>query len=403
MTISLYDDDVFTVEAILDPWPHYAALRELGPVVRLGPQDVLAVTRYDDVRAVLADHETFISGEGVLFSDIANELTRGTTLASDPPLHNLLRKVVAHRLTPRALREQVEYVATKAREVIQEALRRQADEEQIDGVADIAQAMPLAVVPDFIGFPDDARARLLTWARAGSETGGPVSERTPAAAMVARELGAYAESLVASRQLLPGTLGADVLAAADRGEVELSQCPALLIDYFGPALETTISAIGSALALFAQNPKQWQMLRERPELVAAAFNEVVRLESPLRAFTRVAARDAMIDGVPVPAGSRVAVFFASANLDERKWDRPERFDITRDNADHLGLGYGIHGCAGQGLARLEFTHIITGLADQVDRIEFAGTPQRAVHSMLRAWDHLPLRLHTTTLSAEATA
>ena len=117
----------------------------------------------------------------------------------------------------------------------------------MDGVVDIAQAMPLAVVPDFIGFPDDARDHLLTWARAGSETGGPVSERTHAAAQIAQQLGAYAEELVANRRLIKGTLGGDLLEAADRGEAPLAQCPALLIDYFGPALETTISAIGSAL------------------------------------------------------------------------------------------------------------------------------------------------------------
>ena len=100
MDAVVYDGDVFDDVGILDPWPHYAAMRDLGSVVMLARQEMLAVTRYDDVRAVLADHETFKSGDGVLFSDIANELTRGTTLASDPPEHDLLRRVVAHQLTP---------------------------------------------------------------------------------------------------------------------------------------------------------------------------------------------------------------------------------------------------------------------------------------------------------------
>jgi cytochrome P450 len=255
--------------------------------------------------------------------------------------------------------------------------------------------MPMSVVPDFVGFPEDCRPHLLTWAKGAVEAGAPVSDRTPAAVAAATELGGYAAQLVERRGLLPGSLGDDVLAAADRGEVSAEQCPALLLDYFGPSLETTISALGSALALFAQHPDQWDLLRADPTLVGGAFNEVVRLESPLRGFTRVAARDAEIGGIPVPAGARVLVLFASANRDERKWDRPDEFDITRENADHLGLGYGVHGCAGQGLARLEVGGVLTHLARRATRLELTGEPVRWISGLVRAYTSLPLRLHTT--------
>ena len=118
----------------------------------------------------------------------------------------------------------------------------------------------------------------------------------------------------------------------------------------------------------------------------------VRLESPLRAFTRVAATDTQIDGVAVPAGSRVAVFYASANRDERKWTDPDTFDITRDCADQLGLGYGEHGCAGQGLARLEVTALLSRLARSVRRIEPAGAPVVSVASIVRSYAELPVSL-----------
>jgi cytochrome P450 len=401
--LPVYEPDVFAPAAIDDPWSHYRRMRDLGPVVWLAAPGIPAVTRYDGVRAVLADHETFRSGQGVLFTQVANQMTRGTTLASDPPLHDTLRRVVAHRLTPRALRDQRDMVQAKADEVVAHALRIQAGRGAVDGVADIAQAMPLAVVPDFLGFPEDARGRLLDWASGAIEAGGPGSERTPRAVELASELGAYTHDLVEREGLLPGSLGADVLAAADRGEIEHEQCAALLLDYFGPSLETTISALGSALALFSQHPAQWQLLREDPSLVAGAFNEVVRLESPLRAFTRLTSRDTVIDGTPVPAGTRVAVFFASANRDERRWDRPDEFDIRRDNNGHLGLGYGVHGCAGQGLARLEFSAVMTRLAGSVTRLEPAGQPTRVISSLLRAWSSLPLRLHAATPAATGTA
>jgi cytochrome P450 len=389
-SIPTYEGDLFDSDGILEPYGHYRAIRDLGPVVRLAGPDLLAVGRYDDVRTVLADHDTFVSGEGVLLNYIANELTRGTTLASDPPLHDHLRSVVAHRLTPRALRDQRSAIEAKADDLVARILR----EDVVDGVTDIAQAMPLSVVPDFLGFPEECRPHLLTWAKGAVEAGAPFSERTPAAVAAATELGGYATQLVETRGPLPGSLGDDVLAAADRGEVTREQCPALLLDYFGPSLETTISALGSALGLFARHPDQWDLLRADPARAGGAFNEVVRLESPLRGFTRVASRDAEVGGVPVPAGSRVLVLFASANRDERTWDRPGDFDITRDNAHHLGLGYGVHGCAGQGLARLEVGSVLTALARSVTRIEPAGEPVRWVAGLVRAWSSLPLRLRT---------
>lgn len=385
-----FDIDLFSEPAIVDPYPLYRRLRDLGPVVRLSAQQIYAVGRYDEVRAVLADDNTFVSGQGVLFNDLSNELMRGAILTSDEPEHEHLRQVVAHRLTPRALREERASIEAKANALVTALLGR---DEVLDAVTDIAQAMPMSVVPDFLGFPQDCRDRLIGWAVAGLEAGGPPSDRHAASLPSAIELREYLGNLVAERRTIPGSLGDDLLAAADRGEVPMDRCPALMIDYFGPSLETTISALGSAIVLFAQHPDQWDLLRANPDLAGSAFNEVIRLESPLRAFTRVAGRDTEIGECPLPRGSRVAVFFASANRDERKWDRPDEFDITRENADHVALGYGVHGCAGQGLARLEITSVLTRLARSVARLELAGEPRPVVNSMVRAYASVPVRLH----------
>jgi cytochrome P450 len=99
-----------------------------------------------------------------------------------------------------------------------------------------------------------------------------------------------------------------------------------------------------------------------------------------------------IDGFTVAEGSRIAVFFASANHDERKWDRPEVFDITRSNADHLALGYGVHSCAGQGLSRLEITAVLTRLARSVARIEPAGDFTLTVNALVRSHASIPVRI-----------
>ncbi|MFE7277342.1 MULTISPECIES: cytochrome P450 [Streptomyces] len=388
--VPAFDADLFSDEAVVAPYQLYRRLRDVGPVAYLSRQQVYAVGRYDEVRGVLADDETFLSGQGVAFNGAINDLMRGATLTSDGAEHEHLRQVVAHRLTPRALREERSSIDAKAEALVNALLER---DEVLDGVTDIAQAMPMSVVPDFIGFPDDSRDQLIGWAVAALDAFGPPSERHAVSFPKALELSAYIGGAVEQRRMAPGSLGHELLAAADRGEVPMSKCPMLMVDYFAPSLETTISALGSAIALFSQHPDQWDLLRENPDLAASAFNEAIRLESPLRAFTRIVARDTEIGGHPLPEGARIAVFFASANRDERKWDRPDEFDITRQNADHVALGYGAHGCAGQGLARLEITSVLTRLARSVARIEPVGEARPIVHPIIRSYTSVPVRLH----------
>jgi len=146
------------------------------------------------------------------------------------------------------------------------------------------------------------------------------------------------------------------------------------------------------LALFATHPDQWDLLRAEPSLMPNAINEVLRYESPLRAFTRKAARPTVIADVSVPAGARILVLYASANRDEREWSDPHTFDIRRDANRQLGFGHGTHACAGQGLARLEMQAMLGALLDRVERIELAGEPTWALNNIIRCHERLPLRL-----------
>jgi cytochrome P450 len=165
-----------------------------------------------------------------------------------------------------------------------------------------------------------------------------------------------------------------------------------MIDYLVPSLDTTISGIASALALFASHPDQWDALRAEPSLLPNAINEVLRYDSPLRAFTRKSLQQTEIAGVDIPAGSRVLVLYASANRDEQEWTYPDVFDIRRNATRHLGFGHGTHACAGQGLARLEMHAMLTALMQQVSRIELAGEPTWALNNIIRCYERLPLRL-----------
>jgi cytochrome P450 len=388
LTIPSYSPDVYSRAAILDPYPHYERLRELGPVVRLAKQGALAVTRYADCKQVLLDDSTFVSGKGVSLNPVVNRLSRGTTLNSDGDEHDRRRRALAHRLTPKALRSMRAEVEQRADDVVAAAVERG----HVDGVADVAEALPTSFVPDLIGWPQEGRENLLRWAGATFDALGPLNAQSARTAPSALGMMLFARSVVRRGEMLPGSMGADLMQMVHSGEMQRSECPALMIDYLAPSLDTTISAIASSLMLLARHPEQWQALRADPSLIPQAVNEVVRIESPLRAFSRYVAADAEIGGVPVAAGDRVVVFYASANRDARRWDDPDRFDVTRDAAQQLGFGQGAHGCAGQGLARLEAQSILKALAARVERIELVGTPVWGVNNIIHKLDRLPLRL-----------
>ncbi|GAA4790060.1 cytochrome P450 [Actinomycetospora chlora] len=385
-----YDADVYTDAALLEPYEHYRALRELGPAVYLTAHDAWAVARYDDAKAVLAAPEVFRSASGIALNEPANAAILGCTLASDGEHHAHLRRIVAHRLTPRALRP-VRHTVTEAAEELVAGLVARGS---FDAVGDLARALPLSVVPDFIGWPEEGREHLLRWAGANFDSFGPLNERARAALPQCGEMAAYGAALVRDGNVLPGSLGAGVLEARDRGEVTEEQAMMLMLDYLAPSLDTTISAVGSAIWLLGTHPEQWDRLRAEPGLIPNAVQEIVRLESPIRGFGRLAARDTEIGGVAVPAGSRVLVLYASANRDERHFADPDVFDVARPEApEQLGFGYGEHGCAGQGLAKMEVAALLEALARTVTRFEL-GRPERGLNNLIRAFSSVPVRVHT---------
>jgi cytochrome P450 len=260
--VPAYEPDLYATQAIVDPHPHYARLRRLGPVVWLTKQRVYALPRYAECKAVLRDDTTFISGEGVGLNRVFNRLSRGTTLNSDGDEHDQRRKLVAHRLLPRALRTMSDVVTRQAEQLVAEAVRRQ----HVDGVTDLATALPLSVVPDLVGWPEDGRQHLLRWGGATFDVLGPPNRYALKSMPASLQMLRFSKDVVRRRSVIRASMGHDVLAAADAGKLRRSECSALMIDYLVPSLDTTISGIASALALFASHPDQWDALRAEPSL-----------------------------------------------------------------------------------------------------------------------------------------
>jgi cytochrome P450 len=383
----IYDVDLYSDEVLRDPYPHYKALRELGAVVWLPRNGLHAVARFEDVRAALRNPAVFSSAQGVAANDHVNTISRGTTLASDAPLHDRLRAIVAAPLLPRALEEIAPQIRTEARRLVDELV----DRGQFDAVSDLAQHLPLTIVSKLVGLEDHGRSSMLRWAAATFNVLGSMNARACTALKDVQEMRAYLGGDEIRSRLRSGSWGDRIFAAADRGEVEPERCPVLMRDYLGPSLDTTIFATANLVLLFGRHPAQWDLVRNDPPLIPNAINEALRLESPVRGFTRHLAADATIGGLTIPRESRLLLLYASANRDERKWQDPERFDVKRRANDHLGFGNGTHMCAGLHLARLEMTALLEVLVERVAGFEI-GEPVLALNNVLRGLASLPVRV-----------
>jgi cytochrome P450 len=339
------------------------------------------------VFAALRDHDRFSSASGVGLNDVMNDATKGgSVLCTDPPEHDNLRRILGSRLTPRALRGHSEDFLRRAHLLADELVEKGS----FDAVADFASAFPLSVVPDLLGVPYDGREHLLRWASAAFQAEGPMNERTQSSLPDLQEFLGYITGVAGEQKLASGSWGHQMLLEARAGEIDEKMLPPLLLDYLGPSIDTTISALSTAIWQFALHPDQWDALRSDRTLIANVVNEAVRLEAPIRGFGRHLTHDFDADGVTLAAGDWVFVSYASANRDERRWENPGRFDIHRDTAGHVGFGSGIHSCVGQGLAKLEATALFTALADKVTRFELTGEPVWNVHNILRGIATLPV-------------
>jgi cytochrome P450 len=394
--IPTYDVDLFADDALAEPYEHYRRLRDLGPVVWLSAHDIYAVARYADVRSVLENPEVFCSGQGVGFNDFINAIGLGTTLMSDGEQHQRLRSVILRPLTPKALAQ----LRPKAQALADRLADQLVTLGVFDAVPDLAEVLPSTWVPELLGWPDDARERLIDWGGANFDALGPPNARADAAGAGLMEMANYASHL-AQTTLPEGSMAAGILVAAARGELDQAQCPLAIIDYLAPSLDTTISALGNAIWLFATHPHQWELLRRDHDRVKHAFNEVLRMETPISSFTRVTTQPIEIDGVEVPAGARVMVSYASANRDERHWDDADVFDIARNSAGQIAFGYGDHACAGMGLARLEGAAVLGALVERVERFELTAPPVRKLNNLIRSFASLPTAVYPTATGSRS--
>jgi cytochrome P450 len=385
------DIDPFSDQFLAEPYSDHEALREAGPVVWLEQYEIYASARHAEVQAALQDWRTFSSAAGVGLVDFRKEKPfrpPSLVLEADPPLHERTRPVLALALSPATLRELRPTFEAEAHALVDRLVSRGT----FDGVTDLAEVYPIRVFADALGLCEEGRENLLPYAALVFNAFGPrnhLFEETMRGAEAAR---GWVMKQCNRDALRPGSLGARVFAAADRGEVSEEEAGLLVRSLLSAGLDTTVYALGNALFALATHPEAWARLRAQPELARMAFEETLRFESSVQTFFSTTTIATELGGVELPAGAKILLFLGAANRDPSRWEEPDRFDIARKAAGHVAFGYGIHSCVGQMVARLEGEITLKALAERANGVELAGAPVRRLNNTLRGLSRLPLRV-----------
>jgi cytochrome P450 len=390
-TTSISMIDPFSREFLGNPYPFHKELREAGPVVWLDRYGIWAMARYEEVRACLMNWKTFCSSAGVGLSDFRKETPwrpPSIILEADPPLHTRTRAVLTRILSAAAMKKLWTTFEQDAIRLLDALVQRGA----FDAVKDLAEVYPLKVFPDAVGLAEEGRENLLPYGNMAFNAFGPRNDLFHQAMANAQPIVSWIISRCQRAALAPGGLGAQIYAAADAGELTEDEASLLVRSFLTAGLDTTVVGLGNALFCFAQHPEQWQRLRQEPTLARAAFDEVLRYESPVQTFFRTTTCPVEVAGVQLGEGEKVLLFLAAANRDARRWENPDRFDITRQASGHLAFGVGIHGCVGMAVARLEAEIVLSLLARKVEAIELDGEPERRLNNTLRGLARLPIRV-----------
>nr|WP_243850835.1 cytochrome P450 [Modestobacter marinus] len=373
------------------------------PYIEPGP-GYHAVTRYADVEAISCRPALFSSGSGaVSIADMPPDLNEfyGSLISMDDPRHGKIRRIVAKAFTPRVLEDLVGNVQAVADDVVARARRTAEDGDgTIDVVADLAAPIPLRVICDMMGIPDDDRAMVLQQSNVILSGGDPElvqSEEQMVTAFLkaGEELAGLMARLAAERHAHPADdlTTALVSTEVDGERLTRQEIASFFILLLVAGNETTRNAISQGVLALSEHPAERDRWAADPGLTRTAVEEVVRWTSPITWMRRTATQDVELSGQSFPAGSKFLLFYGAANRDPAVFPDPHRFDLARDPNPHVGFGSrGPHFCLGAHLARREIGVAFRAFADQLPDLEVVGPPARLESSFVNGLKRLPARL-----------
>lgn len=398
MTKSKLVFDPFSHEYFNDPFDIYRRMRDEAPLYYNEEEDFYALTRHVDVAAAFKDFDTYSSARGCDLAMVrSDEPPQKSIIFMDPPEHRHMRSLLNKAFTPRAIRAQ--------RDTITEQVERYlnaVDPTHFDVVQDFSGPFPVEVITRMAGVPEEYRQQVRHWIDASlyREPGKP--DMGDAGMQATIETAMYYYELIQERRARPQddmiTRLIDAEIPDDDGrmrrldDLEITGFATLL---GGAGAETVTKLVGNAMVLFARHPEQWQKLLDDRSKVPNAVEELLRFEGPVQYNVRYTLKEAFTSGGTIPAGKAVFLIGAAANRDSAAFTDADTFDIDRDltEAQHLGLGYGIHSCLGAALARMESTIALERLLDFMPRYEVDWDGLQRVHMQnVAGWSHVPVRV-----------
>ncbi|MDE2670502.1 MAG: cytochrome P450 [Chloroflexota bacterium] len=385
-------------EYIADPYPTYRKLRERDPYHESRLTGMLIVSRYEDVDAILRDHRRFRNSDrdwvrdSLVNTSIRRELTP-SLLSLDPPDHTRLRGLVNRAFTPRVMARMEDHVRATAHALLDEV----GDSNEFDLMSNLATLLPMVVIAEMIGVPTDDRQRFKTWSDRFARVLEPnlTAEEGRLVLETADEFERYFAPTIEERRREPREDLVSRLAQAEEDGQKLTneetQVTLRLLLVAGN--ETTTNLIGNGLRALLQHPEQLQLLREQPELIPNAIEELLRYDAPVQLDGRYLAEDVEIGGKIAKKNSRIGLTIGGANRDPEQFSDPDRLDLTREETVNISFGRGIHHCLGAPLARLEGRIAFEVLLERFDEIEFGSQePVYKPNIVLRGLRQFPIQV-----------
>jgi cytochrome P450 len=376
------------------PYEAFSKLRRQAPVAwhpyKDGP-GFLALTGYDEVQAVSRDSETWSSQiNGIVFEPPTPEQQAAVELmmlTMDPPRHTEFRKLINKGFAPRQVARLNAHIADLARQIVDDVI----EQGECDFANDVAGALPSYVIAEMLGVPvEDGRQlyELVEIINNGNYDGDARFEQA------LTQMFEYGTDLATSKRADPGDdIATSLLQAEVDGnclnDIEFNMFVMLLINAGG---ETTRNLVAGGILALMEHRDEWQRLMADPSLMPSAIEEMLRYVSPVMNFVRTATKDTNLRGIPVKAGDRAAMFYASANRDETRFADPNRFDISREANPHQAFGGGgTHFCLGANLARVEAAAIIPEVLQRLRGLELAGPVKRTRSNQMNGIKSMPVR------------
>ncbi|MEZ5383401.1 MAG: cytochrome P450 [Microthrixaceae bacterium] len=378
-----------------DPDPTYRWLRDNAPVYRDEINDLWGISRYDDVVMMERNPERY-SSLGAFRPVSGSDPERNPSMINlDDPRHLEHRRLIHRRFTPRAVAARQEQIGEVVDGLVSAVEARIADGEDVDAVEHLAAPLPAMMIAEDLGFGADRWRDVKRWSELTVPLGGGDRYFTDEAMEAVFEVAVATAELIEARRSEPTD---DLVSVWSHAEVDgrpmndneiVSEC---LLTIDGGA-ETTRTVLATTLWALAEHPEQRSLLRERPELLEGpATEEFIRWTTPILNMSRVVTEGHELGGCRLNAGDKVLLMYSSANRDERVFDQPERFDVTREHNHHVAFGLGTHFCLGSSLARAEIRTMIGEVLSRLPDWALSATnpPRHIPGAFVRGVDHYTL-------------